>query len=116
LVEVYIDGDEGVNVRELARVSRQLGFAMDAVDLIKGKYLLNVSTPGEDRSLLLERQFVRHTGKVLEVRTIHEDGSNRIEGENLGMSNGVLKMKVSDSEIIEVPLDRISKAKIKLPW
>lgn len=116
LIEVFVDGDQGVTISELAKISRNLAFVLDTDDLIPGKYLLNVSTPGEERSLLVERQFVRHTGKSLQIQLVHEDGSNRIEGENLGMSDGVLKLKVSDSEIIEVPLDTISKAKIKLPW
>ncbi len=116
LIEVYVDGDQGVTVSDLAKISRNLAFALDSDDLIPGKYLLNVSTPGEDRSLLLERQYVRHVGKVLQIQLVHEDGSNRIEGENLGMSDGVLRLKISDSEIIELPLNTISKAKIKLPW
>jgi ribosome maturation factor RimP len=104
LVEVYVDGDDGVSVSELAKISRELAFALDAEDVVKGKYLLNVSTPGEERCLLFERQYQRHVGKQL-------------EGENLGVTDGVLKLKISDSESTkDVPLDRISKAKIKLPW
>lgn len=116
LIEVFVDGDQGVTISELAKISRNLAFVLDTDDLIPGKYLLNVSTPGEERSLLLERQFVRHTGKILQIQLVDEDGSNRVEGENLGMSDGVLKLKVSDTETIELPLHTISKAKIKLPW
>ena len=117
LVEVYVDGDDGVSVSELAKISRELAFALDAEDVVKGKYLLNVSTPGEERCLLFERQYQRHVGKQLVILTNHEDGSNQLEGENLGVTDGVLKLKISDSESTkDVPLDRISKAKIKLPW
>jgi ribosome maturation factor RimP len=116
LIEVYVDGDQGVTVTDLAKTSRNLAFALDSDDLIPGKYLLNVSTPGEDRSLLLERQYLRHVGKVLQIQLIHEDGSNRVEGENLGITDGVLSLKTSESEVLELSLDRIAKAKIKLPW
>jgi len=115
LIDVYVDGDEGVGIKDLAKISRNLAFALDAEDLIKGKYLLNVSTPGEERALLFERQYNRHVGKTIVVQTIYEDGSNQIEGENLGVSDGVLALKTSE-DVLNVPLERISKAKIKLPW
>ena len=116
LIEVFVDGDEGVNVSELAKISRELAFVLEAEDVVNGKYLLNVSTPGEERGLVLERQYKRHVGKQLAILTNHEDGSNQFEGENLGVTDGVLSLKISDSESIDLPLDHISKAKIKLPW
>lgn len=116
LVEVFVDGDEGVSAKDLAKISRDLAFTLDAEDVVNGKYLLNVSTPGEERGLMLERQYKRHVGKKLVVLTNHEDGSNQLEGENLGVTDGVLSLKISDTESIDLPLDVISKAKIKLPW
>ena len=116
VIEVFIDGDDGVGVKDLARISRELSFILDAEDLVKGKYHLNVSTPGSDRGLMLERQYQRHVGKKLELLVVDEDAHNRVEGENLGVTDGVLRVRTSSSRSLEIPLERISKAQIKLPW
>ncbi len=115
LIEIYIDGDDGVEVSVLASISRELAFVLDAEDMVKGKYRLNVSTPGVDRALTTERQFVRHVGKHLEILVRNENGGTWIEGENLGMKDRVLQLKTS-SDTRDLSLDSISKAKIKLPW
>ena len=115
VVEVYVDGDNGIGVKDLSRISRELSFIFDAEDLIKGKYHLNVSSPGEERALRLERQYQRHVGKKLDLLVVDENASNPVEGENLGVVDGVLRIK-SSSETMEIPLDRISRAQIKLPW
>ena len=116
VIEVFVDGDEGVGVADLARISRELAFVFDAEDLVKGKYHLNVSTPGENRALLMERQFNRHIGKTIELTFIDEDGPKPVEGENLGVHDGVLKVQPKKLETLEIDFDRVSKANIKLPW
>jgi len=115
VVEVYIDGDEGVNVDDLAALSRELAFLMDAEDVIKGKYHLNVSSPGDERALAIERQYARHTGKTIEVFVNRDEGGNWVEGENLGINEGVLSLRKSKA-VEEIPMDLVTKARIKLPW
>ncbi len=116
LIEIFVDGDQGVGVKDLARISRELTFILEAEDIVKGKYHLNVSTPGAERALLLERQYQRHVGKKLDLLVVDEDGHISVEGENLGVTDGVLRVRTSSNESLEIPLERISKAQIILPW
>ncbi len=116
LIEIFVDGDQGVGVKDLARISRELAFILEAEDIVKGKYHLNVSTPGAERALLLERQYQRHVGKKLDLLVVDEDGHISVEGENLGVTDGVLRVRTSSNESLEIPLERISKAQIILPW
>jgi len=115
MVEVFIDGDDGVSVSDLASLSRELAFVLEAEDVIKGKYRLNVSSPGDDRALLLERQYNRHKGKIVLVLVSREENGIWVEGENLGVNDGVLVLRNSKGTE-EILLKQISKAKIKLPW
>ena len=116
LIEIFVDGDQGVGVKDLARISRELAFILEAEDIVKGKYHLNVSTPGAERAFLLERQYQRHVGKKLDLLVVDEDGHISVEGENLGVTDGVLRVRTSSNESMEIPLERISKAQIILPW
>lgn len=115
VIEVYLDGDQGVSVDDMASFSRELAFLLDAEDLIKGKYHLNVSSPGDDRALLFERQYARHIGKPVQVLVNREEGGIWLEGENLGVKDGVLTLQTK-SGAEEWPLEDITKARIKLPW
>ena len=49
IVEVFVDADDGVGSDDLARLSRDLAFLLETEDVIKGKYYLNVSSPGAER-------------------------------------------------------------------
>lgn len=115
VVEVYLDGDTGVSVDEMATVSRELAFLLDAEDVIKGKYHLNVSSPGDDRALLLPRQYNRHVGKPLQVLVNREEGGIWLEGENLGVTDDVLTLQTKNGDQL-LPLGGVLKARIKLPW
>lgn len=115
VVEVYLDGDQGVSVDDMAKLSRELSAILDAEDLIKGKYHLNVSSPGDERALLTERQYLRHVGKDLLVLVNGEEGEVWHEGENLGPKDGVLTIRTKTGTE-EIAMDAISKARIKLPW
>jgi len=114
VVEVYLDGDQGVGVADLATISRELGFLMDAEDIIKGGYSLNVSSPGEERCLLLPRQFRRHVGKDVEIT--FADGtviSGRLESAD-GESDIIVR--TGNASNVTLAHGDISKARIKLPW
>lgn len=115
VVEVFIDGDEGVSVDDMATLSRELSMILETEDIIKGKYHLNVSSPGDERALLFERQFQRHKGKNLLVLVNGEEAEVWHEGENLGMQDGVLTIRTKTGTE-EIAMDAISKARIKLPW
>ncbi|NNF03236.1 MAG: ribosome maturation factor RimP [Rhodothermales bacterium] len=118
VVEVYVDGDEGVGVDDLARLSREIGFLLETEDVIKGKYNLNVSSPGEDRSLKMPRQYRRHVGKPIDVKVAADevDGEGLVSGVNRGVDGDVLRLETDNGEQISIPLDQVESAKVKLPW
>ncbi len=118
VVEVYVDGDEGVGVDDLARLSREIGFLLETEEVIKGKYNLNVSSPGEDRSLKLPRQYRRHVGKPIDVQLSAASGDDRslVSGVNHGVDGDVLRLETDEGEQISIPLETVESAKVKLPW
>lgn len=68
-LEVLIDCDEGVSFDQCRRISRYLEGFIDEGNWLGEKYVLEVSSPGADRPLKLARQYPKHIGRKLEVKT-----------------------------------------------
>ena len=108
VVSVYADAEGGAGADDLAALSRSLGFALDTEDLVKGRYRLDVSSPGADRPLSDRRQYRQHVGRTLAVTTA--DGAT-VEGELLSVSDDAV-----DLGGMAVPFDAIREARVVLPW
>ncbi len=80
-LKVVIDKAGGVSADSLTRVSRGLALQLDAEDLIKGAYQLEVTSPGLDWPLQSEADFRRYQGEWVKVSLI--EGAS-LEGRNLG--------------------------------
>jgi ribosome maturation factor RimP len=67
----------GVNLDDLARVSRQLGDLLDVHDVVPGTYTLEVSSPGINRRLRVPEHFRRYLGKRVRVRSVEPIAGRR---------------------------------------
>jgi ribosome maturation factor RimP len=72
-ISITLDGDEGVMIDQCVRVSRQLGNKMEELELMAEAYILEVSSPGLDKPLMLQRQYPRNIGR--KVKVITKDGN-----------------------------------------
>ncbi len=91
-IEVLVDGDEGLPLDEIIRISRHVEHNLDRE---QEDFSLNVSSPGVGNPLMLPRQFKKNIGRTLKVSC--EDGSE-IEGKlDLAYEEGIL-MKWSARE------------------
>lgn len=77
-VIILLDGDQGVGIHDCAMVSRHVGFHLEEENLIDQAYNLEVSSPGLDTPLLLDRQFKKNIGRLLIIKL--NDGK-KVEGE-----------------------------------
>ena len=75
---VLVDGDEGVNIDDCASISRRLSHQLDEEELVEGGYTLEVSSPGLEFPLKLERQYIKNIGRQVKIKT--QDGSEIIGG------------------------------------
>jgi len=81
LVRVIVDCAGGISSDRLERISRALALQLDAEDLIKGAFRLEVTSPGLDWPLQTDADFRRYQNEWLKIQFI--DGSSR-EGRNMG--------------------------------
>lgn len=66
-LRVYLDKEGGIEVDDCQKVSEELEKILDEKDLLNEAYILEVSSPGLDRTLKKARDFEREQGKMVEV-------------------------------------------------
>ncbi len=115
VVSVFADAEEGAGADDLAALSRSLSFLLDTEDLVKGRYRLDVSSPGAERPLTDRRQFPQHVGRTLAV-TFERDGDQVVtaQGELLAVTDDGLTLDAA--ETAPIPFDAIREARVVLPW
>src|SRR5918999_6452317 len=88
IVKVYVDGDDGVDLDTVAEVSEELSRGLDLRDPLPGRYTLEVSSPGLERSLRSPEHFELSVGRDVVVKTTEPlvPEGHRIEGVISGAS------------------------------
>ena len=66
-LRVYLDKAGGIEIDDCQMVSEKLEAMLDAKDPIRESYYLEVSSPGLDRPLKKDKDFIRHQGSKVEV-------------------------------------------------
>ncbi len=112
LLRIYIDHEHGIGVDDCAKVSHQVSGVLDVEDPIQENYSLEVSSPGLDRPIFFEKDYVRFAGHRVNVRLrtkLHD--RRRYEGVLNGVRDGNVLVAV-DGEETALPLDLIDKARL----
>ena len=111
LLRVFIDKPCGINVEDCAAVSRQLTrvLPVEGIDFER----LEVSSPGLDRLLRKEGDFVRFAGHRAEVRMRTPDatGRRKFSGVLRGAGEGRLRMEV-DGQAVALALSDVDRARL----
>ena len=69
-INVTIDGDRGVSIKDCARISREIEFSLSKNNL---NFSINVSSFGTSSPLINLRQFKKNIGRELDVFTKNND-------------------------------------------
>ena len=77
----FIDKRDGVTIDDCEKFSRSVEAVLDREDIIAGEYSLDVSSPGVDRKLKKEREFMYYLGREVEVKLFAAiDGVKEFDG------------------------------------
>ena len=114
---VYVDSEKGgVNLDECAKVSEELGFLLEAHDVIKGRYRLNVSSPGVDKPLMDKRQYFTKIGRNASVKYQYEDEQETIKGVIRNFDGNDLYIEQGNGQQKTIPFEDIIETKILTAW
>ena len=100
-LRVYIDKEGGVSLNECELVTRALNPILDEKDPIKDNYYLEVSSPGLDRPLKKDKDFVKYQGRDVEIKLYKSiNGSKLHEGELVGLTEEKnIKVIIDNKEV-----------------
>ena len=111
-LRIFIDKNQGVTVYDCQKLSREIEDLIEIHELIANHYVLEVSSPGLDRPLKKEADFLRNKGKQIQVKTYSPINNQK---ENAGtvrdFVNGTLLLE-DKKDILKIPLTDIAQAKL----
>lgn len=81
ILRIYIDKAGGVGLDDCEVFSRTIDPLLDKKDLISEAYSLEVSSPGADRKLITDREFMYYIGREVDVKLYKAvDGQKEFSG------------------------------------
>lgn len=117
LVRIYIDKEGGVTVEDCSEVSKQVGDVLDVHDIPPGPYTLEVSSPGLDRPLVRDKDFLKYRGCQVHIRLTEKlEGAKNLRGKLIEyLDEGNEKIVVVDvsGKIFRIPKTSIVKARLE---
>jgi ribosome maturation factor RimP len=114
VLRVYIDKQpDGLNIDDIAQANSWIGEAIDQLDPFKGRYTLEVSSPGIDRPLRTLEHFERSAGETAHLSTQPIDGRSNWTGKILGVSANDEVLLEVDGQNVAIELGSIKKANVK---
>ncbi len=117
LVRLYLDKEGGVSLDDCALISNQLGDVLDVHDVPPGSYMLEVSSPGLDRPLTRDKDFLKYRGTEISVKLDQKlEGSRNFQGKLIDYveeeGKKVLLLDASGT-VHRIPRERVLRAHLE---
>ena len=117
-LRVYVDKLENgeytvMSTDDCEKISRYLSEKLDEEDPIEENYYLEVSSPGMDRILVSDKDFVRFAAQQVEVKLykpLEGSKTKAFTGELIGKdAEGFISIKDESGAVIKLSSDQIAK-------
>jgi ribosome maturation factor RimP len=121
-LRIYIDTPSGgIDIEQCAQVSEKLSEKLDVVDPITDNYFLEVSSPGAERPLKKDADFLQAIGKHVYIKTYEPvNGAKEFEGTLLSYSaeeGALIEVRVKTRRIkIEIDKEKIALARLAIDF
>lgn len=112
VLRLFIDKEGGVTIDDCAQVSREIGDLIDIKDIIDHKYVLEVSSPGLNRPLKKDKDFIRAIDKKIKVKLSEPvNNCSNFSGYLKDFKDGTLILEVEEEEAV-LPRSKVYKANL----
>ena len=112
-LRILADKEGGITMEDCTGLSNELSELLDRENIIEEQYVLEVSSPGLDRKLNKDDDFVWAVGKRIKVTTYAPlDGKNVFLGVLAGLRDGTIVVSEKEGISTEIPRDKIASARL----
>lgn len=121
-LRIYIDKPGGIDIEECALVSEQMSTLLDKMDPdpIPQAYFLEVSSPGAERPLKTDQDLRNAIGEYVHLSYYQAiEGEKFHEGTLQSVSDEVVTLEIkvkTRKKVIEIPRDKIAKARLAIQF
>ncbi|MFQ5428585.1 MAG: ribosome maturation factor RimP [Thermodesulfobacteriota bacterium] len=113
ILRLFIDKPGGVTIDDCATLSRELGAVLDVEDLLPGRYSLEVSSPGLERVIKKEKDFLRFTGRLVKIKTCEPiDGRSHFKVRLKAVRDGAVEVIDDMDKRWAIPMENIQRANL----
>jgi ribosome maturation factor RimP len=120
-IKLFLDGDNGITIEKCVKINRKLYKLIEETELYpEGDFSLEVSSPGIDEPLKLNRQFTKNIGRSLEVLLNDE---TKKEGKLITATDTDIiiettegKGKKAITQQVLIPMEQIKSAVVQIKF
>ena len=116
IVRIFLDKEGGITLDDCSLISPIIGDIMDVHEIPPGPYTMEVSSPGLDRPLFRDQDFLKFKGMVIKVKTSRKiEGVKNFKGELLDYvqeEDGPYLVVQSGAKIYRIQRDAFDKANL----
>lgn len=120
-IKIYLDADSGLGIEKCIKINRALYKLIEEAGLYPdGDFSLEVSSPGIDEPLKLHRQYVKNTGRWIEITlndgTKKEGQMKEVHEDRIMMEYTEGKGKKAVTHELSVPFTDIKQTKVQIKF
>ncbi|HKZ75480.1 MAG TPA: ribosome maturation factor RimP [Actinomycetota bacterium] len=116
MLRVTVDRDGGIDVDTISEMSERLSRRLDLEDFGRGRYQLEVSSPGLERPLRQPRHFQRSVGEQVKVKTVEPVAGSKIHAGALVSADAEAIVIATDGGELRVPYPNVASARTVFEW
>ena len=112
ILRLFLDRDGGITLDQCAQASRFIGPFLDRLDVMDGRYMLEVSSPGIERPVRKPADFLRFKGERIKLRTLTPiQGRSRFKGTLTGYDDGLINIEC-EGATHRIHIENVKKANL----
>lgn len=112
VLRLFLDKEGGITLDDCAKASREIGDLIDIKDVISHEYVFEVSSPGLNRRLKRDKDFLQAIGQKIRVKmAVPVEERRNFTGYLRDFKDGMLNLETA-ATLVLLPLKDIERANI----
>lgn len=120
-IKIYLDADSGLGIEKCIKINRALYKIMEEMAIYPdGDFSLEVSSPGIEEPLKLHRQYIKNTGRDVEVTL--DDGSVK-QGKMIAVNENDIEIEFTEGKNkkavvkqLTIPFSEIKQTEVQIKF